>query len=281
MSDSLYRPRVAPGRTRPVGWRSARGTLRSGGEHACFDRGTDNRRGAVWAVRGHRACASGGAGPRRRARARPAHPGPRYRDTAGNAGDFRQGGCAWTVCSRNRCTWGSPGSSTRTSGRWARLAFAGAGCQWEFQCSLPQWRTEQILADRVVELGGTVERGVEAVSVRAAGRRRAHRAKAGGRDRRDRRGELGHRRRRRAQRDAGIDGRDAGGHDLPGHLAGCQRDVACGLPRDGSALIASPEGWVLLVPASRRTLAHLRGGPRRGRGPAAGAVTRRPARWPR
>jgi 6-methylpretetramide 4-monooxygenase / 4-hydroxy-6-methylpretetramide 12a-monooxygenase len=45
-------------------------------------------------------------------------------------------------------------------------AFAGAGCQWEFQCSLPQWRTERILADRLVELGGTVERGVEAVSIR-------------------------------------------------------------------------------------------------------------------
>src|SRR6204780_153058 len=33
--------------------------------------------------------------------------------------------------------------------RWvAEMAFAGAGCRWEFQCSLPQWRTEEILADR-------------------------------------------------------------------------------------------------------------------------------------
>jgi 6-methylpretetramide 4-monooxygenase / 4-hydroxy-6-methylpretetramide 12a-monooxygenase len=46
----------------------------------------------------------------------------------------------------------------------SELAFAGCGCPWEFQCSLPQWQTEQILADRVGELGGTVERGVEAVS---------------------------------------------------------------------------------------------------------------------
>ena len=45
-------------------------------------------------------------------------------------------------------------------------AFAGADCPWEFQCSLPQWRTERILADRLAELGGSVERGVEAVSVR-------------------------------------------------------------------------------------------------------------------
>jgi hypothetical protein len=27
----------------------------------------------------------------------------------------------------------------------SELAFAGAGCPWEFQCSLPQYRTEQIL----------------------------------------------------------------------------------------------------------------------------------------
>src|SRR5687767_5037174 len=33
------------------------------------------------------------------------------------------------------------------------LAFAGVGCPWEFQCSLPQWRTEQILAERLMELG--------------------------------------------------------------------------------------------------------------------------------
>ncbi len=28
----------------------------------------------------------------------------------------------------------------------AELPFAGAGCRWEFQCCLPQWRTEQLLA---------------------------------------------------------------------------------------------------------------------------------------
>lgn len=33
-------------------------------------------------------------------------------------------------------------------GQVGETSFAGAGCQWEFQCSLPQWRTEQILADR-------------------------------------------------------------------------------------------------------------------------------------
>ena len=36
----------------------------------------------------------------------------------------------------------------------SELAFAGADCPWEFQCSLPQWRTEQILADRVERTRG-------------------------------------------------------------------------------------------------------------------------------
>jgi 2-polyprenyl-6-methoxyphenol hydroxylase-like FAD-dependent oxidoreductase len=40
----------------------------------------------------------------------------------------------------------------------SELAFAGVGCPWEFQCSLPQWRTEQLLAERLGELGGVVER---------------------------------------------------------------------------------------------------------------------------
>ena len=47
----------------------------------------------------------------------------------------------------------------------AEMPFAGAGCRWEFQCSLPQWRTEQILADRLTELGGTVERDVLVASL--------------------------------------------------------------------------------------------------------------------
>ena len=34
----------------------------------------------------------------------------------------------------------------------SEMRFAGAGCRWEHQCSLPQWRTEQILADRLSSL---------------------------------------------------------------------------------------------------------------------------------
>ncbi|MBV9204490.1 MAG: FAD-dependent oxidoreductase [Actinobacteria bacterium] len=39
------------------------------------------------------------------------------------------------------------------------LAFAGVGCPWEFLCSLPQWRSEEILAGHLAELGGSVDRG--------------------------------------------------------------------------------------------------------------------------
>jgi 2-polyprenyl-6-methoxyphenol hydroxylase-like FAD-dependent oxidoreductase len=47
----------------------------------------------------------------------------------------------------------------------SELAYSGTGCRFEFQCSLPQWRTERILAERLVELGGVVERGIAAASL--------------------------------------------------------------------------------------------------------------------
>ena len=79
-------PDVPPPPTRQIGRARrlvTRGALRSGGEHACFDRGADNRRGAVWAVRGHRACAHGvpprvverEPGPHTQARATAIQPG--------------------------------------------------------------------------------------------------------------------------------------------------------------------------------------------------------------
>lgn len=51
----------------------------------------------------------------------------------------------------------------------ASSSFAGIGCPHEYQCGLPQWRTEQILADHLGMLGGQVERGVEVLSVEDAG----------------------------------------------------------------------------------------------------------------
>jgi 2-polyprenyl-6-methoxyphenol hydroxylase-like FAD-dependent oxidoreductase len=128
------------------------------------------------------------------------------------------------------------------------MAFAGAGCPWEFQCSLPQWRTELILADRVAELGGTVERGVEAVSVRqrddgvlielkrADGTGETVEASwvigAGG----------AHSVTRESMAETLV------GTTYPGTSLVASGTVTCGLPRDSSALIAGPEGWVLLVP---------------------------------
>ena len=55
---------------------------------------------------------------------------------------------------------------TRTGETAFGEASADAGCPWGFQCSLPQWRTEQILADRFAGYGGAIERGVEALPLR-------------------------------------------------------------------------------------------------------------------
>ena len=130
----------------------------------------------------------------------------------------------------------------------SELSFAGAGCRWEFQCSLPQWRTEQILADRVLELGGTVERGVEAVSVRQrddgvlVGLKRADGTAetvqaswvigAGG----------AHSVTRESMAET------LAGTTYPGTSLVASGVIECGLPRDGGSLIASPDGYVLLVP---------------------------------
>jgi 2-polyprenyl-6-methoxyphenol hydroxylase-like FAD-dependent oxidoreductase len=130
----------------------------------------------------------------------------------------------------------------------AEMAFTGTDSPWGFQCSLPQWRTEEILAARLADLGGAVERGTEVVSVRpeasrvlvdlrrADGTPETAEASwvigAGGAHSLTRRSLAG----------------DLAGETYPGTaLAGDVR-VSCGLPRDGSALVASPEGYVLLAP---------------------------------
>jgi 2-polyprenyl-6-methoxyphenol hydroxylase-like FAD-dependent oxidoreductase len=130
----------------------------------------------------------------------------------------------------------------------AEMAFAGAGCRWEFQCSLPQWQTERILADRLAELGGTVERGVSVVSVQEhdgglrVGLRRAGEPPAmaetgwvigAGGARSVTRGSMEE---------------DLSGTTYPGPALVADVRVTCGLPRDGAALVGSPEGYVLLAP---------------------------------
>jgi 2-polyprenyl-6-methoxyphenol hydroxylase-like FAD-dependent oxidoreductase len=129
----------------------------------------------------------------------------------------------------------------------AEMAFAGAGCRWEFQTSLPQWRTEQILAERLTELGGAVDRGVSVESVQQRDRdvlvtlQRAGAATetaeadwvigAGG----------------AASITRGSMDESLAGTTYPGPALAADVRVRSGLPRDCSALIASPEGYVLLA----------------------------------
>ena len=128
------------------------------------------------------------------------------------------------------------------------MPFAGAGCRWEFQCSLPQWRTEQILTGRLAELGGTVERAREVVSVteqdqdvvvelrRPEGATETVTASwvvgAGG----------------AASVTRGSMAETLLGTTYAGTALAADVRVSCGLPRDGSSVIASPAGYVLLAP---------------------------------
>jgi 6-methylpretetramide 4-monooxygenase / 4-hydroxy-6-methylpretetramide 12a-monooxygenase len=127
-------------------------------------------------------------------------------------------------------------------------AFAGVGSPWEFQCSLPQWRTEQILADRLAELGGTAERGVEAVSVKQrddsalVGLKRAD----GTAETVEASWVIGAGGAHSVTRESMAETLE--GTTYPGTSLVASGNMACGLPRDSSALIAGPEGWVLLVP---------------------------------
>jgi 6-methylpretetramide 4-monooxygenase / 4-hydroxy-6-methylpretetramide 12a-monooxygenase len=130
----------------------------------------------------------------------------------------------------------------------AELSFAGLGCRWEFQCSLPQWDTERILADRLAELGGAVERGVELVSLKQRDDDVLAELKrddgttetvatswvigAGG----------AHSVTRESMAETLV------GSTYPGTSLVASGVVTCGLPRDSGDLIASPEGYVLFVP---------------------------------
>jgi 6-methylpretetramide 4-monooxygenase / 4-hydroxy-6-methylpretetramide 12a-monooxygenase len=130
----------------------------------------------------------------------------------------------------------------------SELGLAGVGCEWEFQCSLPQWRTEQILADRLAELGGGVDRGVTVTSVterdegvlvdldEADGTRRTAEAAwvigAGGAHSTTR----------------GSMDETLAGSTYPGTALAADAQVSCSLPRDGSALIGCPTGYVFLAP---------------------------------
>ena len=130
----------------------------------------------------------------------------------------------------------------------SELDFAGAGCEWEYQCALPQWRTEQILTERLGEFGVKVERGVTAGSVQSTAdgvRVRLERA--------DGTTEVGE-----ASWVIGAGGahsitrasmhEELAGDTYPGTALVGDVRVRGKLPRDGGALIASAAGYVLLAP---------------------------------
>jgi 2-polyprenyl-6-methoxyphenol hydroxylase-like FAD-dependent oxidoreductase len=130
----------------------------------------------------------------------------------------------------------------------AETDFAGVGCPWEFQCSLPQWRTEQILAGRLAEHGVVVDRGTEVVSMDDGGDRVHVTLK-----RADGTAEI-----IEADWVIGAGGAhsvtresmavDLAGDTYPGTALVADVRVTCPIGRDGSALIACPGGYVLLAP---------------------------------
>jgi 2-polyprenyl-6-methoxyphenol hydroxylase-like FAD-dependent oxidoreductase len=127
-------------------------------------------------------------------------------------------------------------------------AFAGVGAPWEFQCSLPQWRTEQILAGRLAELGGTVERGVSAVSVqdRDDGVQVGLRHADGTPERVTAGWVIGAGGAHSVTRESMAG--ELAGATYPGTALVADVTLSCDLPRDGSALIAAAAGYVLLAP---------------------------------
>jgi 2-polyprenyl-6-methoxyphenol hydroxylase-like FAD-dependent oxidoreductase len=126
--------------------------------------------------------------------------------------------------------------------------FAGTECRWSFECSLPQWRTEQLLTSRLAELGGTVQRGVSVVSLTETGDHVDV-------DLEDAAGQVEH---AQVQWVIGAGGAHSPTrHSMDEHLPGstypgtalvAETAVRCGLPRDGGSLIATPQGYVLLSP---------------------------------
>lgn len=130
----------------------------------------------------------------------------------------------------------------------SELDFAGTGCKWEFQCSLPQWRTEQVLSERLEELGVTVERGVAAVSIesRVDGARVLLEHADGATEIAETAWVIGAGGAHSVTR-ASMD-EELVGVTYPGTALVADVRVRGGLSRDGGALIATANGYVLLAP---------------------------------
>jgi 6-methylpretetramide 4-monooxygenase / 4-hydroxy-6-methylpretetramide 12a-monooxygenase len=129
----------------------------------------------------------------------------------------------------------------------AEMAFAGAGCRWEFQTSLPQWRTEQILAERLTELGGTVDRAVSVESVQDRDRDVLVTLQRGGGAMETAEADWVIGAGGAASITRGSMDESLAGTTYPGPALAADVRVRSSLPRDCSALIASPEGYVLLA----------------------------------
>ena len=129
----------------------------------------------------------------------------------------------------------------------AELPFAGAGTRWEHQCGLPQWRTEEILTDALRELGVVLERGVTAESLQARddGIIAELRHGDGSAETVEARYLIGAGGAHSVTRTS-LEQELAGG-TYPGTALVADVAVDCAVPRDNTALIATPAGYVMLA----------------------------------
>jgi 6-methylpretetramide 4-monooxygenase / 4-hydroxy-6-methylpretetramide 12a-monooxygenase len=134
----------------------------------------------------------------------------------------------------------------------SEISFAGGGSRWEHQCSLPQWRTEQLLTEALREHGVVVEHGVTAgalhLSDDAVTTELTH--GDGSAEAVESRYVIGAGGAHSITRSS-LEQQLAGA-TYPGAALAADVAVDCTLPRDNGALIATPGGYVLLAALPER-----------------------------
>lgn len=125
---------------------------------------------------------------------------------------------------------------------------AGTGCRWEFQLSLPQWRTEQVLSERLNELGVAVKRGVAASSIepRGDGVLVALEHADGATELVEAGWVIGAGGAHSLTRASMV--QELAGSTYPGTALVADVRIGEGPPRNGAAIIATAQGYVLLAP---------------------------------